>query len=62
MNRMLVLAAALAAAVSSADENGSGDIDSDEELGVAFAAGTAVIAGSGSSFVCPVIKVPLSGA
>jgi hypothetical protein len=47
MNRMLVLAAAL---------------DSDQELGVAFAARTAVIAGSGSSFFCPVIKVPRSGA
>jgi hypothetical protein len=46
------------AAVASADANGSGDIDSDEELATAFAAGTAVVTGSGPSFVCPVIRVP----
>jgi hypothetical protein len=51
-----------AAAVGSADANGSGDIDSDEELGVALSAGTAVVTGSGPSFVCPVIKVPRSRA
>jgi hypothetical protein len=51
-----------AAAVASADANGSGDIDSDEELGVALSAGTAVVTGSGPSFVCPVIKVPRSRA
>jgi hypothetical protein len=49
-----------AAAVASADSNGSGDIDSDEELGDAFTAGTAVVSGSGPSFVCPVIKLPHS--
>jgi len=38
--------------------NGNGVIDSDEELGYAFAAGTAEIAGPGPSFVCPVIKLP----
>jgi hypothetical protein len=46
------------AAVADADLNGSGDIDSDEELATAFATGTAVVMGSGPSFVCPVIKVP----
>ena len=46
------------AAVASADANGSGDIDSDEELATAFAAGTAAVTGAGPSFVCPVI--PLS--
>jgi hypothetical protein len=49
-----------AAAVASSDSNGSGDIDSDEELGDAFTAGTAVVSGSGPSFVCPVIKLPSS--
>ena len=47
-----------AAAVAAADANASGDIDSDEELLLAFAAGKASIAGSGPSFVCPVIKLP----
>lgn len=47
-----------AAAVTSADANGSGDIDSDGELATAFASGTAIVAGPGPSFVCPVIKVP----
>lgn len=47
-----------AAAVASADANASGDIDSDEELEDAFSAGTAVVSGSGPSFVCPVIKLP----
>ncbi len=51
-----------AAAVASSDANASGDIDSDEELADAFAAGTAVVTGSGPSFVCPVIKLPSSGA
>lgn len=46
------------AAVASADANSSGDIDSDEELQDAFTAGTAIVSGSGPSFVCPVIKVP----
>lgn len=49
-----------AAAVASADANASGDIDSDEELEDAFSAGTAVVSGSGPSFVCPVIKLPRS--
>lgn len=47
-----------AAAVASADTNASGNIDSDEELRTAFGAGTAVVAGSGPSFVCPVIPLP----
>jgi hypothetical protein len=46
------------AAVASADANASGDIDSDEELQAAFAAGTASISGDRPSFVCPVIKLP----
>ena len=47
-----------AAAVASADTNASGNIDSDEELQAAFGAGTAIVAGSGPSFVCPVIPLP----
>ena len=47
-----------AAALGSADANGNGVIDSDAELGLAFADGTAVIAGAGPSFECPVIKTP----
>ena len=46
------------AALVSADANGNGVIDSDAELGLAFADGTAVIAGAGPSFECPVIKAP----
>ena len=56
--RVLGFPSGYAAAVASADANASGDIDSDEELGTAFAAGTAVVAGSGPSFVCPVIPQP----
>jgi len=47
-----------AAAVTAADTNASGDIDSDEELHRAFAAGKAYVSGNGPSFVCPVIKLP----
>src|SRR5919106_2845438 len=50
-----------AAAVAAADSNGSGDIDSDEEVAAAMAAGTAVDAGVVKQFVCPVIKQPASG-
>jgi hypothetical protein len=46
------------AAVAGADTNGSGNIDSDEELQTAFAAGTASVSRDGPSFVCPVIKLP----
>jgi len=49
-----------AAAVASADANASGDIDSDTELATAFSAGAARVAGSGPSFVCPVIQQPRS--
>ena len=61
--RVLVLGfpSGYAAAVMSADANASGDIDSEEELAAAFAAGTALVAGAGPSFVCPVIKVPEGG-
>ena len=47
-----------ATAVAAADGNASGDIDSDEELRVAFAAEKAAVSGSGPQFVCPVIKLP----
>ena len=56
--QLLAFPMGYAAAVTSADANASGDIDSDEELGAAFAAGTATVSGTGPSFVCPVIKVP----
>ena len=58
--RILAFPSGYAAAVASADANGSGDIDSDEELGTAFAVGTAMVSGAGPSFVCPVIKLPRS--
>jgi hypothetical protein len=46
-----------AAALAAGDTNGSGAIDSDEELSVAVAAGTATDAGVVKQFVCPVIKL-----
>ena len=46
-----------AATLASADENGNGVIDSDAELARAFADGTAVVAGPGPSFECPVIPL-----
>jgi hypothetical protein len=57
--RVLVLGfpSGYGAALGAADTNESGDIDSDEELATAFAAGKAAIAGAGPSFVCPVIKL-----
>jgi hypothetical protein len=55
---VLGFASGYAAAVAAADSNGSGDIDSDEELAAAMAAGKASIVGAGPSFVCPVIKLP----
>lgn len=58
--RVLAFPSGYAAAVASADTNASGDVDSDEELLAAFAAGTAVVSGSGPSFVCPVIPLPAS--
>jgi hypothetical protein len=47
-----------AAALAAGDTNGNGVIDSDEELSVAVAAGTATDAGVVKQFVCPVIKLP----
>lgn len=58
--RVLGFPSGYAAAVASADTNASGDIDSATELQTAFAAGTAVVSGSGPSFVCPVIPMPRS--
>ena len=46
-----------ATALASGDVNGNGVIDSDAELALAFDDGTAVVAGSGPSFECPVIPV-----
>lgn len=48
------------AALASADTNGNGVIDSDAELAVAFADGTAVDNGVIRMFVCTVNKVPAS--
>ena len=50
-----------AAAVSAYDTNGSGNLDSDEEIGAAIAGGAAVDVGVVKSFECPVIKVPPRG-
>ena len=50
-----------AAAVAAGDSNGSGDLDSDEEIAAAIAAGAATDAGVVKQFVCPVIKQPASG-
>lgn len=58
--QVLAFPSGYAAAVASADANTSGDLDSDEELATAFTAGTAVVSGSGPSFVCPVIPLPQS--
>ena len=46
------------AALEDADTNGNGYIDSDAELGQAFAMGTAVDEGVVAAFECPVIPVP----
>jgi len=43
------------------DTNGSGNLDSDEEIGAAIAGGAAVDVGVVKSFECPVIKVPPRG-
>lgn len=51
-----------AAALTSADANGNGAIDSTAELGLAFADGTAVDTGNIlRRFVCTVNRVPASG-
>lgn len=47
-----------AAALAAGDTNGNGVLDSDAELGVAIAAGTAADAGVVKQFVCPVIPLP----
>ena len=47
-----------AAAVMAHDANGSGDLDSDEEVAAALASGQATDIGVVKQFVCPVIKVP----
>ncbi len=49
-----------AAALAAGDANGSGAIDSDEELAAALATGAAVDAGVVKQFVCPVIPLPRS--
>ena len=46
-----------AAALAAGDIDDSGAIDSDEELAIAMAAGTAVDSGVVKQFVCPVIKL-----
>lgn len=48
------------AAVAAADTNGSGDIDSDEEVAAALAAELAEDLGVVRQFECPVIPVPRS--
>jgi hypothetical protein len=47
-----------AAALAAGDANTNGVIDSDEELALAMAAGTATDTGVVKQFVCPVIKLP----
>jgi hypothetical protein len=58
--QLLAFPSGYAAAVASADTNASGNIDSDEELATALAAGTAAVSGPGPSFECPVIPLPHS--
>jgi hypothetical protein len=53
--------AGYAAALAAGDTDGDGVIDSDGELYVAVAAGTAVDTGVVRSFTCPVIKLPSKG-
>jgi len=48
------------AAALAYDANGSGDLDSDEEVDAALAAGAAVDNGVVKRFECPVIKLPAS--
>ncbi|HSC91663.1 MAG TPA: hypothetical protein VLB86_08425 [Gaiellaceae bacterium] len=49
-----------AAAVAAHDANGSGDLDSDEEVAAALASGAATDLGVVKRFECPVIPVPRS--
>ncbi len=50
-----------ATAVAAHDANGSGDLDSDEEVAAALASGAATDIGIVKMFECPVIPVPKSG-
>jgi len=50
-----------AAAVAAHDTNGSGNLDSDEEIAAALASGAATDIGVVKWFECPVIPVPRSG-
>ena len=61
MVHLLTFPSGYAAAVAAGDANGSGDLDSDEEIAAAIAAGAATDAGVVKQFVCPVIKLPASG-
>jgi hypothetical protein len=47
-----------AAAVAAYDTNGSGNLDSDEEIAAALTGGAATDIGVVKSFVCPVIPIP----
>jgi hypothetical protein len=47
-----------AGAVTTYDTNGSGNLDSDEEIAAAIAGGAATDIGVVKSFVCPVINIP----
>jgi hypothetical protein len=58
MVHALAFPSGYAAALAAGDVNDSGAIDSDEELAIAMAAGTATDAGVVKQFVCPVIKQP----
>jgi hypothetical protein len=49
------------AAALAYDANGSGNLDSHDEVDAALAAGAAVDVGVVKSFECPVIKVPRNG-
>jgi hypothetical protein len=49
------------AAVAAHDANGSGNLDSDEEVAAALASGAASDIGIVKMFECPVIPLPLSG-
>ena len=58
MVHALAFPSGYAAALAAGDVNDSGTIDSDEELAIAMAAGTATDTGVVKQFVCPVIKQP----
>ena len=60
MVHALAFPSGYAAALAAGDVNDSGAIDSDEELAIAMAAGTATDTGVVKQFVCPVIKLPRS--